>query len=130
MHFRTSKVLAVMVALSLTSWTPLSSAQPLGSALVPDGNSTSDLVRRTFDPAVALATWTDGACSQGQVDYHRPDGVCYSLGSNEWSMKIWWLASSACRGKLPTYYLQNPPLFISTYLAWLECGFGCTYCVD
>lgn len=59
--------------------------------------------RGKYDPAIAFATWTDGSCSSGQVDYHQPDGSCISLPGQ--SMKIWWLAAG-CRSTSSLYLSQ------------------------
>ncbi|POS71725.1 hypothetical protein DHEL01_v209877 [Diaporthe helianthi] len=59
-----------------------------------------------YDPAISFATWTDGRCSSGQVDYQKPDGSCISLPGQ--SMKIWWLASG-CRMLLGDCYNSVNP---------------------
>ncbi|OAQ60734.1 hypothetical protein VFPPC_06832 [Pochonia chlamydosporia 170] len=50
--------------------------------------------RGKFNPAVAMATFSDTSCTRGQRDFHQPDGVCYDLPGQ--GMKIWWLAPG-CR---------------------------------
>jgi hypothetical protein len=74
--------------------------------------------RGKYDPAIAFATWTDGSCSSGQVDYHKPDGTCNTLPGQ--SMKIWWLASG-CRSTSSPHPSRLLSIQKTPYLMYCQC---------
>jgi hypothetical protein len=93
-----------------TELTPATPADSMTRRLVASygGDELLALGKREIAQAVALSTFTDSSCSQGQSDQHQPDGHCLSLSAK--SIKISWLASG-CRGMFFFFFFQGVVFF-------------------